>query len=122
MTHGLYGSLEEATRSKQTNREIAQVVVEQFGVQSTLTGVSQAVVDRIVRLHHDQYMQDPAHVTCDQRDDVTLLLRNFNSSLAAASPTPTLSTLASVPSSASNTLRTFNSTLPSLSVNEEHGF
>ena len=92
MTHGLYGSLEEATRSKQTNREIAQVVVEQFGVQSTLTGVSQAVVDRIVRLHHDQYMQDPAHVTCDQRDDVTLLLRNFNSSLAAASPTPSDST------------------------------
>jgi TAK1-binding protein 1 len=58
MTQGLYGALEEATGSEQANKEIAQIVVEQFGVQSTLTGVAQGVVDRIViRVHHDQYMQ-----------------------------------------------------------------
>ena len=57
MTQGLYGALEEATGSEQANKEIAQIVVEQFGVQSTLTGVAQGVVDRVVRVHHDQYMQ-----------------------------------------------------------------
>jgi TAK1-binding protein 1 len=57
MTHGLYGSLEEATGNEQVNREIAQIVVEQFATQSTLTGVAQGVVDRVVRIHHDKYMQ-----------------------------------------------------------------
>jgi len=57
MTQGLYGALEEATGSEQANKEIAQIVVEQFGVQSTLTGIAQGVVDRVVRVHHDQYMQ-----------------------------------------------------------------
>ena len=57
MTHGLYGSLEEATGNEQVNREIAQIVVEQFATQSTLTGVAQGVVDRVGRIHHDKYMQ-----------------------------------------------------------------
>lgn len=57
MTQGLYGALEEATKSEQANKEIAQIVVEQFGSQSTLAGVAQGVVDRIVRIHHDHYMK-----------------------------------------------------------------
>lgn len=57
MTQGLYGALEEATRSEQANKEIAQIVVEQFGSQNTLTGVAQGVVDRVVRIHHDTFMQ-----------------------------------------------------------------
>lgn len=120
MTQGLYGALEEATGSEQANKEIAQMVVEQFSAQNTLTGVAQSVVDRIVRVHHDQYMQvqlkipvfwlscliyylmftsqikDPHHSVCCQRDDITLLLRNFNFKLT--------------PPSASNTLRSFYGT------------
>ncbi len=53
----MYGALEEATNSEQANKEIAQIVVEQFGSQSTITGVAQGVVDRIARIHHDHYME-----------------------------------------------------------------
>ena len=56
-TQGLYGALEEATNSDQANKEIAQIVVEQFGSQSTLAGVAQGVVDRVVRIHHDRFME-----------------------------------------------------------------
>lgn len=62
MTQGLYGALEEATNSDQANKEIVQYVVEQFGSQSTITGVAQGVVDRIVRIHHDRYMK--VSLTC----------------------------------------------------------
>lgn len=49
----------------------------QFRVQSTVNGVAQTVVDKVVRKHHDMYM------SCDslgqsRRDDITLLVRNFN--------------------------------------------
>ena len=57
MTQGLYGALEEATGSKQANKEIAQIVVEQFSSQNTLTGVAQGVIDRVARVHHDTFMQ-----------------------------------------------------------------
>ncbi|XP_021939064.1 TGF-beta-activated kinase 1 and MAP3K7-binding protein 1-like isoform X5 [Zootermopsis nevadensis] len=56
MSDGLYKSLVEATRTDQVNKDIAQMAVEQFRVQSTLTGVAQAVVDKIVRIHHDVCM------------------------------------------------------------------
>lgn len=115
MTHGLYGALEEATGCQQSNKEITQIVVEQFGTQSTLTGVAQGVVDRVVRIHHDKYMQvrnivpimmfytrylfcifqDPNHAVCSRREDITLLVRNFNFQLADCS--------------GNSTLRTFNS-------------
>lgn len=57
MTQGLYGALEEATKTEQLNKEIAQIVVEQFNSQTTLVGVAQGVVDRVARIHHDHYMQ-----------------------------------------------------------------
>lgn len=61
----------------------------QFRVQQTLTGVAQAVVDRVVRAHHDGYMRGE---TCAQgrRDDMTLLVRNFSHPLPNALGSPTL--------------------------------
>ena len=93
MTDGLYKSLEDATGTEHANVDIASMVAKEFQEQSTLHGVAQAVVDRIVRIHHDTYM------TCTDlnkkqmlqvRDDITLLVRNFNYPLpnAMSSPTP----------------------------------
>jgi len=92
MSNGLYKSLEEATGTEQVNRDIAQMVVEQFRVQSTLTGVAQAVVDKVVRIHHDTFMSGSEHSgQCQKRDDITLLVRNFNHLLPNALNSPTTS-------------------------------
>ncbi|CAH0395356.1 unnamed protein product [Bemisia tabaci] len=81
MSDGLYKSLEEASGSGQVNQELALLAVEQFQIQSTLTGVAQAVVDKVVRIHHDTYMTKASKgdlLTGGKRDDITLLIRNFN--------------------------------------------
>ena len=57
MTNGLHCSLEEVTDREQVNKQIAQIIVEQFGMQSTLIGVAQGAIDRVARVHHDHYMQ-----------------------------------------------------------------
>lgn len=94
MSDGLYKSLEEATGTDQVNKEIAQMAVEQFRIQSTLTGVAQAVVDKIVRIHHDVYMSGSTASNGQsrvggKRDDITLLVRNFNFPLPNALSSPT---------------------------------
>lgn len=94
MSDGLYKSLEEARGSDQVNKEIAQMAVEQFREQSTLTGVAQAVVDKMVRIHHDVYMSGSSTPNghsriCGKRDDITLLVRNFNYPLPNAINSPT---------------------------------
>lgn len=62
----------------------------QFRVQSTLTGVAQAVVDKIVRIHHDINMShSPSATTSGKREDITLLVRNFNFPLSNALKSPT---------------------------------
>lgn len=62
----------------------------QFRVQSTLTGVAQAVVDKIVRIHHDVNMSNTQSIlTTGKRDDITLLVRNFNFPLPHALKSPT---------------------------------
>lgn len=59
-------------------------------MQSTLTGVAQAVVDKIVRIHHDVNMSNsPSIVTSGKREDITLLVRNFNFPLSNALKSPT---------------------------------
>jgi len=90
MTPALHGSLEEATDSEQVNKEIATIIVEQFAMQNTLTGVAQGVIDRVARIHHDHYMQDPKHYPCCHREDLTLLLRNFHFKLSTTSGSSTL--------------------------------
>lgn len=61
----------------------------QFKIQSTLTGVAQAVVDKIVRIHHDVNMSSSSSSTNGKRDDITLLVRNFNFPLPNALKSPT---------------------------------
>ena len=82
---GLYQTLEAATGTKHTNSDIASMVAAEFSVQATLSGVAQAVVDKVARIHHDAFIA--CHDKCQQRDDITLLVRNFNHPMPnAASP------------------------------------
>ncbi|KAG1664485.1 TGF-beta-activated kinase 1 and MAP3K7-binding protein 1 [Nymphon striatum] len=87
MSDGFYKTLETVgSPSQDTNAEIAKVVIEQFSLQSTLAGVAQGAVDKVVRFHHDQYMNSCSLSSKsrnfeDYRDDITLLVRNFNMSL-----------------------------------------
>lgn len=71
-----------AMETSQINKELVQMTVEQFKSQSTLIGVAQSVVHKIVQLHHDIYMQqiqegNNSHLY-KQRSDVTFLVRNFS--------------------------------------------
>ncbi|GFQ63969.1 TGF-beta-activated kinase 1 and MAP3K7-binding protein 1 [Trichonephila clavata] len=85
MSDGLYKSLEEATGTTNVNAMLVNMVFEQFAEQSTLNGVAQAVVDKAVRIHHDAFMRDTGTPKqCQKRDDITLLVRNFNCSLPNA--------------------------------------
>lgn len=66
-----------------TNKEIVQLAVDEFRVQSTLSGVAQASANRVVQRHHDCYMRrvqlsDDEGALLQERDDITLLVRNFN--------------------------------------------
>lgn len=91
MSYGTYKSVEDATGSKHVNAKIAELVASEFAVQSTLNGVAQAVVDKIVRLHHDGYMTTielEQKRLCQQRKDITLLVRNFNYQLPNATRSP----------------------------------
>lgn len=54
----------------------------QFVEQPTLTSVAQTVVDKVVRLHHDNYLTKQRNVTF--RDDISLIIRNFNFQLRGA--------------------------------------
>ncbi|XP_076366760.1 TGF-beta-activated kinase 1 and MAP3K7-binding protein 1-like isoform X2 [Tachypleus tridentatus] len=79
MSVGVYKSIEEATGTSQVNEIIAEMVLEQFHVQSTLVGVAQAVVDKVVRIHHDRFMSGGEEARrCERRNDMTLLVRKFN--------------------------------------------
>ena len=77
---GLYQTLEDATGTEHVNRDIASMVAAEFGEQSTLSGVAQSVVDKVARMHHDTFIASTDHrkERCQQRDDITLLVRNFN--------------------------------------------
>lgn len=91
MSDGLYQALQDATQCDRVNVEVARMVAAEFTVQSTLHGVAQAVVDKVVRMHHDAYMTGPPEIKtlCKKRGDITLLVRNFNYPLAINSPSRT---------------------------------
>ncbi|XP_074640394.1 TGF-beta-activated kinase 1 and MAP3K7-binding protein 1-like [Tubulanus polymorphus] len=93
MTDGLYRSLEDATGAEHVNADLVAMVAGEFSVQSTLNGVAQAVVDKVVRFHHDTYMISSQAIEtkqlCQRRDDITLLVRNFNFPLPNAIQSPT---------------------------------
>ncbi|OAD59872.1 TGF-beta-activated kinase 1 and MAP3K7-binding protein 1 [Eufriesea mexicana] len=74
MSRGLYKSLEEVTGVDQVNIKLINFAVQEFQAQSTLTGVAQAVVDKVVRIHHDNNMSNlHSTITSGKRDDITLL-------------------------------------------------
>lgn len=63
------------------NKELTNIVVQQFNKQSTLVGVSQSVINQISQLHHDLYMKTKmsgAEAQFNSREDMTLLIRNFS--------------------------------------------
>ena len=91
MSDGLYHSLQHATGTDRVNSEISSLVATEFAVQNTLNGVAQALVDKVVRIHHDSFMMGNQEVKlrCHKRGDITLLVRNFNYLLPNAIGTPT---------------------------------
>lgn len=62
--------------------QVLMHVIFQFVEQPTLTSVAQTVVDKVVRLHHDNYLTKQRNVTT--RDDISLIIRNFNFPLRGA--------------------------------------
>lgn len=92
MSEGLYKSLEDATDTEHVNADIVSMVALEFAEQSTLNGVAQAVVDKVVRRHHDKFMLSvdlARKELCQMRDDITLLVRNFSYPLPNAIASPT---------------------------------
>lgn len=91
MSDGLYQAVQDATGTATVNTDVAQMVATEFSVQSTLNGVAQACVDKVVRFHHDTFMMGMPEVKarCHKRGDMTLLVRNFNYILTNAIGTPT---------------------------------
>lgn len=122
MSAGLYKSIEEATGTDQVNKYVAQLVVEQFREQGTLTGVAQAVVDRAVRLHHDWYMSNSFKTGSTKREDITLIVRNFNFPMPHAITSPTNPSvtfnpiLNTIPNNSSSTLTSVNDNYKSSSI------
>lgn len=87
MSDGVYRSIEEAADIEtNSNFEVVRLVVEELQCQNNLTGVAQAVVDRIGRLHHDTYMIQLRK--CQKRDDMTILIRIFKEEIANSMKSP----------------------------------
>nr|KAG5714894.1 hypothetical protein BaRGS_000382 [Batillaria attramentaria] len=80
MSDGLYEAFTDATGTERVNADIAGMVATEFSQQTTLNGVAQAVVDKVVRIHHDTFMTGNVlqKRLCQKRDDITLLVRQFN--------------------------------------------
>lgn len=84
LSGGLCKTLEDifpSSEVSQANKEIVQMTVEQFRSQSTLMGVAQSVVNKVIQMHHDTYMQqiqESNFCPFKSHQDVTLLVRNFN--------------------------------------------
>ncbi|XP_065559748.1 TGF-beta-activated kinase 1 and MAP3K7-binding protein 1-like isoform X2 [Artemia franciscana] len=78
MTDGLVKAVEEVSDTKDPNMEIVQLTIKQFNTQSTIMGVAQAVIDQIVRCHHERFLsEEPLSRKFNGHGDMTLLVRNF---------------------------------------------
>lgn len=113
----LFRTLEASTGTRQVNSDIVRMVAEEFQIQSTLTGVAQAVINKICRIHQDQYlaaMDDPTlPKSAKEIEDLTLMVRNFNHSLVKCMSSPN-----SRSSSMTSMQRRFDDQLR-ISINEE---
>ena len=67
--------------------ELCRITLEQFSENTTVNAVAQSVVDKIVRLHREQFEMEStstaAPTDCTEREDMCLLVRNFNAKLAS---------------------------------------
>ena len=96
-----------------------------MSLQGTLNGAAQAVVDSIVRKHHETFMtsNDYRKALCQKRDDVTLLIRNFTfpmTRIGSSSALPFLSSrTAAERRSLDSIMRPLNLDIPS-SKSSEH--
>uniref|UniRef100_A0A3P8SJ14 TGF-beta-activated kinase 1 and MAP3K7-binding protein 1 n=1 Tax=Amphiprion percula TaxID=161767 RepID=A0A3P8SJ14_AMPPE len=90
MSEGLINALESAHGPEQANQEIVAMVAAELAQQTSLEAVSQSVVERVKRLHHDVYVSGRQRATyCSRHEDMTLLIRTLNYPLADAALTPT---------------------------------
>lgn len=64
--------------------EICRLTLEQFAENSTVCGVAQGVVDKVVRTHRET-LEFSGHDSLS-REDMTLLVRNFNAHLGRRPP------------------------------------
>lgn len=67
------------------NTELCRITHEQFAENTTVSGVAQSVVDKVVRMHRDHFETEVDNERSWRREDLTLLVRNFNAKLANSS-------------------------------------
>ncbi|KAL1273450.1 hypothetical protein QQF64_029312, partial [Cirrhinus molitorella] len=90
MSEGLIKALESAHGPEQVNQEVVAMVAAELAQQSTLEAAAQSVVERVKRLHHDAYVSGRQRAPhCARHEDMTLLIRVINVTLADGSLTPT---------------------------------
>ncbi|KTF85386.1 hypothetical protein cypCar_00037689 [Cyprinus carpio] len=90
MSEGLIKALESAHGPEQVNQEIVAMVAAELAQQSSLEAAAQSVVERVKRLHHDAYVSGRQRAPhCGRHEDMTLLIRVINYTLADGSLTPT---------------------------------
>lgn len=83
VSRGLFKTLSDIFDLDATliNKEIVQMAVEQFRVQTNLMNVAQSVVNKVLLQHHDTFMSrldEEKSLRFSIREDITLIIRNFN--------------------------------------------
>ncbi|XP_026111906.1 TGF-beta-activated kinase 1 and MAP3K7-binding protein 1 isoform X1 [Carassius auratus] len=90
MSEGLIKALESAHGPEQVNQEIVAMVAAELAQQSSLEAAAQSVVERVKRLHHDVHVSGRQRAShCSRHEDMTLLIRVINYTLADGLLTPT---------------------------------
>ena len=66
------------------NTELCRITKEQFDENTTVSGVAQSVVDKVVRMHREHFETDKVEEDNVElrREDISLLVRNFNAKLS----------------------------------------
>ena len=69
------------------------MVAAELAQQGSLEGVAKAVVERVRRVHHDVFASGRQRAPlCSRHEDMTLLIRTLNYTLADGTLTPTQGT------------------------------
>lgn len=66
--------------------ELCKITKEQLAENTTVGGVAQSVVDKVVRMHRDHFQDQMEGKDTCQRDDISLLVTNFNGVLKKKKP------------------------------------